>query len=187
MKPGSPSGGGSPTLVWGFSRRYCQNVCLQREERQQSQGIQETHQPPQVQACMDHITGSTTHLRDLAVLVFWWLEAPSFIGWCFTDCTSLHPPVQDIAQTSNYSSCSLPKPFLFYQHHSGEPTACCMTAHTAVQGDQTTSSVPRVNHQECLRGWYTPGKRPAVNGISAALLTASSLLFFDYREAVDQR
>lgn len=28
LKPGRPSGGGSPTLVWGFSLRYCQKVCL---------------------------------------------------------------------------------------------------------------------------------------------------------------
>lgn len=77
LKPGSPSGGGSPTLVWGFSRRYCQKVCLEREEEQAQgcQGVQPEEQPPQVWAGQDHSTGSTTHLWDLTMLVFC-LEAP---------------------------------------------------------------------------------------------------------------
>lgn len=79
LKPGSPSGGGSPTLVCGFSRRYCQKVCLEREQEQAQgrQGVQPEKQPPQVWAGLDHSTGSTTHPRDLTVLVFS-PEAPSF-------------------------------------------------------------------------------------------------------------
>lgn len=110
LKPGSPSGGGSPTLVWGFSRRYCQKVCLEREEEQAQgcQGAQPEEQPPQVWAGLDHSTRSTTHPRDLTMLVFC-LEAPSL-----SEHTALHglsfSPSSCTGYCSDFKPRCLPSP-----------------------------------------------------------------------------